>query len=302
MKCLLSAFVRYGNGVGAIALILGLTVAGGSIEAQVAATASKQQRAQAPSSTKPAKAIVPFEMLPTNHMLVRAQITDTGPYLLIFDLGAPITLLGNTVSEDAGVVKASAPRSFLFAMRGEASVDKLQVGNLTVTKLPVIVFDHPTLTALGKMANRPIDGIMGFTFFARYKTTIDYHDRKMTFEPIDYQIRDLLKELPDRLMGPKVAHRRVLAPSGLWGLRLGEPTGGLDSPGVPIIKVYEGSPAAHSGLKPGDVLTTVDGRWTTSITDAYHAAAEVKPGRAVPVVVHRDGKDVAVSVIPADGV
>ena len=40
----------------------------------------------------------------------------------------------------------------------------------------------------------------------------------MTFEPIEYQVRDLLKELPDRLMGPKVARQRVLAPLGLWGV------------------------------------------------------------------------------------
>jgi len=291
-------------------VILGLAsslagIAGLGLEPHPAFAIAPPQQAPAPQAKtekKPTKAVVPFEMLPTNHMLVEARINDKGPYRLIFDLGAPITLLNNRVSEAAGVVKPNAPRSFLFGMRGEAQVDKLHVGELTADKLPVIVFDHPVLKALEDMTGRRIDGIMGFTFFARYKTTIDYHDRKMTFEPIDYQIRDLLKELPDRLMGPKVAHRRVLAPSGLWGLRLGEPTGGLDSPGVPIVKVYEGSPAAHSGLKPGDVLTTVDGRWTTSITDAYHAAAEVKPGRAVPVVVHRDGKDVAVSVIPADGV
>ena len=57
---------------------------------------------QAPSTAKPAKVIVPFEMLPTNHMLVRARINDKGPYLLVFDLGAPITLLGNTRERGRG--------------------------------------------------------------------------------------------------------------------------------------------------------------------------------------------------------
>ena len=158
------------------------------------------------------KAIVPFKMLPTNHMLVEARINDKGPYHLIFDLGAPVTLLSNRVSEVTGVVKASAPRSFLFGMRGEAEVDKLQVGDLTAAKLPVIVLDHPVLKALEDMTGRHLDGLMGFTFFARYKTTIDYHAHQMTFEPIEYQVRDLLKELPDRLMGPKVTRQRVLAP------------------------------------------------------------------------------------------
>ena len=121
-----------------------------------------------------AKATVPFAMLPSNHMLVRAMINGKGPYRLIFDLGAPITLLSNRASEASGVVKADAPRSFLFSMRGEAEVAKLQVGDLTATKLPVIVFDHPALKVLGDVLGRPIDGIIGFTFFARYKTTIDY--------------------------------------------------------------------------------------------------------------------------------
>ncbi len=116
------------------------------------------------------------------------------------------------MSEATGVVKPSTPRSFLFGMRGEAEVDKLQVGELTAIKLPVIVLDHPVLKALEDMTGRKLDGLMGFTFFARYKTTIDYHAHKMTFEPIEYQVRDLLKELPDRLMGPKVTRQKMLAP------------------------------------------------------------------------------------------
>src|SRR5262249_52329637 len=66
--------------------------------------------------------VVPFEMLPTNHMLVQARINGKGPYHLIFDLGAPITLVSNRASEAAGVVKDDAPRAFLFAMRGEAEI------------------------------------------------------------------------------------------------------------------------------------------------------------------------------------
>jgi membrane-associated protease RseP (regulator of RpoE activity) len=240
-------------------------------------------------------------MLPTNHMLVQARINDKGPFRLIFDLGAPITLLNNRVSEAAGVVKPNAPRSILFGMRGEAEVSKLQVGDLTTEKLPVIVFDHPVLNALEEVTGKRIDGLMGFTFFARYKTTIDYHAHEMTFEPIDYQVRDLLKELPDRLMGPKVASRRVLAPSGIWGLRPGAPIAGLDSTGVPILKVLDGSPASRAGLIAGDLLVTVDGRWITSIADVYDAAAKVAPGSEVAIVVSRDGKEVTLSITPSDG-
>ena len=264
-------------------------------------------RPQAPAKTAtPAKttvkAMVPFSMLPSNHMVVQATINGKGPYRLIFDLGAPITLLSNQVSEASGVVKADAPRSFLFSMRGEAEVAKLQVGDLTTTKLPVIVLDHPALKILGEVPGRPVDGIIGFTFFARYRTTIDYQANQMTFEPIDFPIRDLLRELPDRLAGPKTIRRRVLAPGGFWGLRLATTTGNINSAGVPIVAVLPGSPAALAGLQPGDVLTTLNNRWTTSVADVYAAVADVQPGREVSVVILRDGKEHTLIVRPADGI
>lgn len=247
------------------------------------------------------KALIPFEMLPTNHMLVEAKINGKGPYHLIFDLGAPITLLNNRVSEESGVIMAHAPRSILFGMRGEAQIDKLRVGELNVDRLPVIIFDHPLLNVLAKFADRRIDGLMGFTFFARYKTTIDYHARQMTFEPIDYQVRDLLKELPDRLRGPKVARRRVLVPRAVYGLRFAGSAGGLDSPGVLVAEVLPGSPADRAGLKAGDLLVTLDGRWTSSVADVFQAAAEVDPGQVTIAVIRRDGKEHSLTIRPAAG-
>src|SRR5688500_20340867 len=72
---------------------------------------------------------VPFEMLPSNHMIVRTRLNGKGPYQLIFDLGAPVTLLSNRAAEDSGVVDDDSPRSFLFSMRGEADVKELEVGD-----------------------------------------------------------------------------------------------------------------------------------------------------------------------------
>jgi hypothetical protein len=240
-------------------------------------------------------------MLPTNHMIVKATINGKGPYHLIFDLGAPITLLGNRAAETSGVIDAKAPRAMLFAMRGEAEIDRLETGDLKAVKLPAIVFDHPALGVLSRALGRRIDGIIGFTLFARYKTTIDYQVRKMTFEPVDFAMRDLLKELPDRLMGPKTARRRVLAPAGLWGMRLGPAKPGFDSPGMPVSEVLPDSPAAKSGLKPGDILTSLDGRWTASIADVYSAASYVEPGRKTRVEILRDGKEMSLTLEPADG-
>jgi PDZ domain/Aspartyl protease len=298
-----SAVVRSGTLATAIMLFPTSAHTGPSLEPQSPLTPQRQSSAHSTvGATKiEARAIVPFETLATNHILVEALLNDKGPYHLIFDLGAPITLLSNRVSEAAGIVKANAPRSFLFGMRGEAEVGKLQVGKLTATKLPVIVLDHPVLKALEDMTGRRIDGLMGFTFFARYKTTIDYHAHQMTFEAIDYEIRDLLKELPDRLLGPKVLRERVLAPGGLWGLRVSKPVNALNSHGVPIAEVFGGSPAARAGLKPGDVIITLDGRWTTSIVDVFQAAGDIAPGQEATIVVQRDGKEQSFTLRPSDG-
>jgi len=248
------------------------------------------------------KASVPFEVLATKHILVKATINGQGPFRLIFDVGSPVTLLTGAAAEESKVIKGDAPRAFLFGARGEAEVDSLKVGDLEAKDVPVLVMDHPLLGALGKALGRRIDGLIGYTFFARYRTSIDYQAREMTFEPVPFKVRNLMQDLPDRLAGPRVARRRVLAPGGLWGLAVGRPAGGVAAAGVPVLSVLPGSPAEAAGLKPGDLLTTLDGRWTASVADAYAAAAGVPPDRPAPVVVLRDGQELTLTVTPRDGI
>ncbi len=271
----------------------------------VAATVAALVLVPAFSAQDPAPAVakgasVPFELVASNHMVVKAKINDKGPYRLVFDLGAPITLLGNKAGEESGAIPKDAPKSFLMGMRGEGEIRTLEVGELKARDIPVIVLDHPTLKVLGGFLGRPLDGIIGFTFFARYRTTIDYKAKTMTFVPVDFAVRNLVKDLPDRLTGPKVARRRFLAPSGLWGLTLGEPAG--DGAGVALRTVRPGSPAEAAGLRPGDVLTALDGRWTTTVADAYAAAGGAPPGQAIEAVVLRDGAEVRVQVRPLGGI
>jgi len=248
------------------------------------------------------KASVPFEVLATKHILVKATINGQGPFRLIFDVGSPVTLLTGAAAEESKVIKGDAPRAFLFGARGEAEVDSLKVGDLEAKDLPVLVMDHPLLGALGKALGRRIDGLIGYTFFARYRTSIDYQAREMTFEPVPFKVRNLMQDLPERLAGPRVARERVLAPGGLWGLAVGRPAGGVAAAGVPVLSVLPGSPAEAAGLKPGDLLTTLDGRWTASVADAYAAAAGVPPDRPAPVVVLRDGQELTLTVTPRDGI
>jgi S1-C subfamily serine protease len=111
-----------------------------------------------------------------------------------------------------------------------------------------------------------------------------------------------VKDLQGRLLAPKVATSRVLAPKGLWGFSVGEPTDGVSSRGVPVKEVLRNSPAAAAGLKAGDVLTALDGRWTTSAVDVYAAASSIAAGQSAEVVILRDGVELTLKIKPADGI
>src|SRR5271170_771338 len=172
--------------------------------------------ADAPDST-PVK--VPFELLKTKHITVMVKVNGKGPYKLIFDTGAPITLLNNRIAKDAGLLKGVPKPAFtVFGSMGEVKIDELDVGGQKAEKVPGIVMDHPTVEAISK-AFGPIEGIVGFPFFARFKMTLDYQAKTMTFVPNGFEPPDVMRALMQALLssaastGPK-----VLAPAGQWGI------------------------------------------------------------------------------------
>src|SRR5438552_17986456 len=52
---------------------------------------------------KPEPVIVPFEMLKTGHMAVMIKVNGKGPYRVIFDTGAPMSLLSTKLAKEAEV-------------------------------------------------------------------------------------------------------------------------------------------------------------------------------------------------------
>jgi S1-C subfamily serine protease len=71
--------------------------------------------------------------------------------------------------------------------------------------------------------------------------------------------------------------------------------------GVTVKQVLPDSPAAAGGLKVGDRILTLEGRWTDSVADCYRAASYVRAGTAARLVVLRDGKEVELTVKVAAG-
>jgi membrane-associated protease RseP (regulator of RpoE activity) len=248
----------------------------------------------------PAGVTVPFELLRSGHMTVMVRVNGKGPYKLIFDTGAPITLLDNKVAREAGLLKNAAQPAFtMFGSMGEVRVRRLEVGGQKAENLTAIVMDHPTVEAISRVFG-PIHGIVGFPFFARFKMTLDYQARTMTFVPNGFKPPDVMEALMGALLGDGGDAPRVLAPAAQWGM-LAHKGPRDDEAGVTLKEVLPGSAAAEAGLKAGDRLLTLDGRWTDSVADLYSAAGYVKPGATVAVRVKRGGKELELKVKPVSG-
>ena len=63
-------------------------------------------------------------------------------------------------------------------------------------------------------------------------------------------------------------------------------------------KVVSGSPAATSGLIAGDRITSIDGKETSSWLDTVTTISKNTDGKAMKVVVERDGKNHAYTITP----
>lgn len=247
--------------------------------------------------------VVPFELLQSRHMAVQVKVNGKGPFRLVFDTGAPMNLITNKLAKEAGVVSDKNKGSgSLFGSRGQFVLDSLEVGDAKVEKIATMVVDHPTLSAIAAVVG-PLEGIVGFTFFGRYKMTIDYQKKEMTLIPNGFVPGNSMEELTKQLMElqkTKGMDPVIYAPAGLWGLVVSKDMDDEEA-GVAVESVYPGGAAAAGGIKKGDRLLTIDGRWTDSVGDTQLAASRVQPGREVEVVVLRDGKEVKLKVKPARG-
>lgn len=245
---------------------------------------------------------VPFELLPSRHMLVRVTVNGKGPYSLIFDTGAPINLVSSKVAKAAGLKQSGFS---LFATPKPVEVRELAVGDVSAEKVPVLVMDHPTVAIISEAFSEdygPIEGIIGFPFFSRFATTIDYQAKQMTLKPNGFKPGDYLTDLIGRIsdLGAQSRKPRIVAPGGLWGMTVEK---SLDdhTAGVKITTVVPGGPAAAAGLQPADRILTIDGRWADSVSDTYSATSLVQPGRTVDVVIERAGKTMTVKLTPKKG-
>ena len=70
--------------------------------------------------------------------------------------------------------------------------------------------------------------------------------------------------------------------------------------GVEVVQVVEGSPAAEAGLRPEDLIVELDGAAVTDVGDIQRLMVVEKIGAPVPVRILREGRELVLSLVPAE--
>ena len=73
-----------------------------------------------------------------------------------------------------------------------------------------------------------------------------------------------------------------------------------DARGALVDETQPGGPAARAGLRPGDVVTAVDGKPVASARDLARFVGDLAPGKEAALAVRRDGRDETVRVAVAE--
>lgn len=85
----------------------------------------------------------------------------------------------------------------------------------------------------------------------------------------------------------------ILTVNGCFGFELGMT---LDPLGTGVVTgVAEGSPAQAAGVKPGDIVTCIDGKPVVTGLDFYLALIDREPGEMLRLVIQRDGYSICVA-------
>src|SRR5205807_4294682 len=137
----------------------------------------------------------------------------------------------------------------LFGSPQQHKIKVFELGGVRAENASAIIMDHPLLTAMDKVIG-PVEGIVGLSFFGKYRITIDYQAKEMTFVPVKFTPPDVMKGMLALLKGDG-AKQKILAPAGQWGFSVTKDAKD-EQPGVTVQHVVAGTPAAVAGLHVGD--------------------------------------------------
>jgi hypothetical protein len=244
--------------------------------------------------------VIPFKLLSSGHIAIMAKINGKGPYRFIFDTGAPTLVISERVARAAGILPKDFHKPFFTPLGnlGEFNVKSVEVGLGRQDGLSTSVWNHPTVELIAKTEG-PLEGLIGFPFFAHYDLKIDYKALTLTLTPSAYQPVDMKEQMMALMSGQSVAKPPLITEP--LGLKFDKPAGD-SAAGVKVTDVYAHGPAAAAGIKAGDRLLTLDGRWTDTAVDCAAAASAISKPGAYAATVFRDGKVVTLSIKVSPGI
>ncbi len=127
------------------------------------------------------EASVPIELI-DNHVYVDVSIDGTGPYRFIFDTGG-LLAIDSDVAKKLGLGHAGALQgigvgestsTFNFATVDSVSIGGARMGHLNAAIAPI-------RAGFSVSGGEPVDGLIGSETLARFVTTFDYPNRRLTF-------------------------------------------------------------------------------------------------------------------------
>lgn len=242
---------------------------------------------------------VPIKILPSGHITLKVDVDGKGPFTMVLDTGSPITLLGVLPAVQFGLLgseyKSQENTDSLvpLGMNSNSTVCAYNT-SASVGAMRVLYLNHPIVRLLSKVEG-PIDGLLGLSYWGNFRTTLDYADATVTFQPIKYSPPDVLMSVMKSFYDPSPS--TTVKPGAQWGMKV-IPTNGR---GVLIAKIFPGGAADLAGLKQGDILLTLDGRWTDGVAECYKAASFIAPDKTVTAEIERDGTRMSFQITPKHG-
>jgi len=247
---------------------------------------------------------VPYRLAATNHILLRAKLNGSGPYNFIMDTGAPALFVAEDVAKKLGI----KPNAQHWGV-----VNRLEVeGGPVVEKIGARVEGPFQLQTMNQLAltGVQIHGVIGYNVLARFRIEIDATRPTLAWTPLAFvppapvnitsaEKKRLAQPVKDqkqmeamaKMAAAMFAKKPVeVVPRGFLGIEIGE-----TADGVVVRSVLPGGPAAASGLKSGDMVTSVTspGKAAVSIRSSVFLLEQLRglaPDEQVAVDVRRGGE------------
>jgi len=168
------------------------------------------------------------------NLIVLKIVINGVPENFILDTGASRTTINRETTKGLGLKEAERTKARGVGGEVEASmvrVDSFAVGDIVLRDFTCGVVD---MDELKKVIGGEIAGVLGFDFLSKFKITIDYKEKRLTFEQYEQEALEVFTIKGDRFISPKFKIE-LSRPDGSWEFITETPL-----PQIPVILEKKG--------------------------------------------------------------